>query len=325
VSRREGGLGSADMGPGGEFDLIRRLLATWGERATGIGDDAAILDVPRGDSVVITVDTSIEEVHFRRAWITPREVGWRAATAAISDIAAMAAVPRALLLSVVAPLSRLDDLEEIAAGIGDASAHAGAAIIGGNTARGGELSITCTVIGSVFGESALGRAGACAGERLYVTGRLGGPGRAVAAWSEGREPASAFRERFARPVARIDEARWLARHGATACIDLSDGMASDAGHLAAASGVGLEIDGQRLPRLDQVTVEEAFTSGEEYELLVTSATELDVDDFVRRFGVPLTEIGAVAERRGEVNEHAVTLIGVADSVATLRGYDHLSG
>jgi thiamine-monophosphate kinase len=324
VNRNGGRIGTAEMGPGREFDLIRRLLATWGEKATGIGDDAAILDVPRGDSVVITVDTSIEEVHFRRSWITPREIGWRSATAAISDIAAMAAVPRAILLSVVAPPSRLDDLEEIAAGIGDAVASVGAAIIGGNTARGGELSITCTVVGSAFGESALGRAGARAGDRLYVTGRLGGPGRAVAAWSAGGEPRSDWRDRFAHPVARIDEARWLARHGATACIDLSDGMASDAGHLAAASGVGLEIYGHRLPRMNEVAIEDAFTSGEEYELLVTSAAELDVDAFERRFGIPLTGIGTVVDRRGD-GDQAVMLSGAENSVATLRGYDHLSG
>jgi thiamine-monophosphate kinase len=156
-----------------------------------------------------------------------------------------------------------------------------------------------------------------------VTGRLGGPGGAVAAWTAGTEPVVAWRERFVHPVARVAEARWLARRGATAGIDLSDGMASDAGHLAAASGVVLEIDARVIPRMDEVAIEAAFTSGEEYELLVTSGREFDVAEFERRFGIPLTEIGCVRERDG-AGGPAVSLAGSENSVATLRGYDHLS-
>src|SRR5262245_42670453 len=103
-----------------EFDAIKAMLARWGARAVGIGDDAAVLDAPRGDSLVVSVDTSVEGRHFKREWLSPREIGYRAVAAALSDLAAMAALPVGVLVALGVPRGWRDSLLELADGIGDA-------------------------------------------------------------------------------------------------------------------------------------------------------------------------------------------------------------
>jgi thiamine-monophosphate kinase len=282
--------GETRLGPGGEFDAIREIVKRLGSAAGGIGDDAAMLDVPRGDRLVVSTDASIEGRHFKPDWLTAREIGYRAVTAALSDLAAMAAHPIALLWAVNLPDRWRPMLSEIADGVGEAARQVNAKVVGGNLAASSELSIVTTVIGSVF--RPLERKGAAPGEKLYVSGRLGGPMSALTAWVNGKVPDPGHRERFARPAARVAEARWLAEHGATAGLDISDGIAGDARHLAAASGVGLRIDLDRLPRMERVEPLAAAISGEEYELLV-AAPALDAGKFETRFGIPLTEIGEV--------------------------------
>lgn len=303
------------LGPGEEFDAIRRLLDRWGDRASGIGDDASVLSVPRGDKLVVSVDSAIEGRHFRAEWLSPAEVGYRAVTAALSDLAAMAARPRGVLLAIGLPHAWRDHLDEIADGIGEAVSSCGATILGGNLSAAGELSITTTVLGSTF--VPLLRSDATVGDIVYVTGRLGGVGAALAQLRAG-QPAGAHRARLARPVARIAEALWLADAGASAAIDISDGLAADARHLAAASGVELRLDGARVPCVDGVEPGLAVQSGEEYELLLTAPPALDAAEFEARFRIPLTEIGhVVAGAAG-----AVHITGVPDSGLT--GYDHFS-
>jgi thiamine-monophosphate kinase len=119
------------------------------------------------------------------------------------------------------------------------------------------------------------------------------------------------------PVARIAEARWLADHGVSAAIDISDGLVADARHVAHASGVAIELDASRVPCVDGVAVEGALESGEEYELLVTSPRALDVAAFERRFALPLTEVGHV-----DVGDAAVHVTGAR--VANAAGHDHFS-
>jgi thiamine-monophosphate kinase len=138
----------------------------------------------------------------------------------------------------------------------------------------------------------LSRAGAKPGQRVYVTGRLGGPAAALRAWRAGNVPTDADRARFAHPVPRIDAAIGLAERGATSAIDVSDGLIADIGHIAAASRVSIEIDLDRIPRLEGVSPLEAASSGEEYEIVVTGP-EVDVDQFSSEFGLDLTEIGRV--------------------------------
>jgi thiamine-monophosphate kinase len=111
---------STPLGSGAEFDAIRRMVERWGDRASGIGDDAAVLTMPRGDAVVVSVDSAIEGVHFRAEWLSPAEIGYRAVAAALSDLAAMAASPRGVLIALGLPSSWRDRLDDLAEGIGDA-------------------------------------------------------------------------------------------------------------------------------------------------------------------------------------------------------------
>jgi thiamine-monophosphate kinase len=306
------------LGAGKEFDAIRAMLQVWGAQATGIGDDAAVVPVPAGESLVVSTDASFEHVHFRRGWLTPREIGARATAAALSDLAAMAATPAGLLLAIGVPPAWRGDLEALAHGVGETAAAAQCPIVGGNVTRAGELSLTITVLGTSV--RPLERAGARAGDTLFVTGTLGGPGAALDALLRGATPRDVDRARFAAPRPRIAEARWLARHGARAAIDLSDGLVADAGHLAAASDVRVVLDLASLPCIEGISPESAASSGEEYELLVAFSPDAppDTDAFRVRFGLPLTAIGRVTTGRG------VSLEGGADRVDLPRGYDHLS-
>lgn len=304
------------LGGGREFDVIRRMRERWGALAAGIGDDAAILDVPRGDRLVASTDTAVEGVHFRREWVTLEEAGYRAVTAALSDLAAMAARPLGILLALELPRCGNDEIDLLADGIGGATRAAGTVIRGGNITSGPSLAITTTVFGSAY--RPLSRNTARPGDHIYVTGRLGGPSAAVRAFSGGRAPQGAMRERFVRPAARLREAHWLAAHGASAMIDVSDGVGGDAGHLASASGVTLEIELDRVPLVEGAELGDV-SGGEEYELLLTAPRELPERDFEALFGVPLTRIGTVSAGAAE----AVFTSG-GRRVATPRGWDHLS-
>jgi len=308
------------LGPGKEFDAIRSLLARWGDRAVGIGDDAASVRVPRGDMLVVSVDTAVEGRHFKREWLSLRDAGYRATVAALSDIAAMAARPLGLLVALTLPEATPAMLgatiAELGDAIGEAAHDAGAPILGGNLSSGGELSITTTVLGSAF--APLARTGAREGDSVYVTGRLGGPLSALRAMERGYEVSSAHRARFVRPSARIHEARWLADNGASAAIDVSDGLVADLRHLAAASGVGIAIDGALVPRESDVDLMTALESGEEYEIVVTTPSRFDEREFSQRFSLALTRIGRVESR----DAGAVRVRGA--DVASISGHDHFS-
>jgi thiamine-monophosphate kinase len=305
------------MGPGGEFDLIRRLVRGWGDRAVGIGDDAAVVRVPDGSMLVVTTDTAVEGVHVRRDWCSPDEIGYRATVAAISDIAAMAATPLGVLVALAIPDDGLAIIDAVAGGIGEAVGASGTVIIGGNVTRARELSITTTVLGHT--RRPLLRSGARAGQSVYVTGRFGGPAWAVASWLAGHEPNAESRDRYVRPVARIGEGRWLAEHGASAAIDISDGLLADLEHVAHASGVAIDVALDALPVLAGMAPEQAARGGDEYELAVTAPPGLDREAFHATFGIPLTPIGTVQEGGASVR---ATVGGVR--VAPGGGWDHFS-
>ena len=305
------------LGPGAEFDLIRAMISRWGERARGIGDDAAVVAIPAGEQLVLSTDTSLEGVHFKREWLSAEEIGWRSAVAALSDLAAMAANPLGVLVAVTLPQDWIAGLEALTEGIAAAAFESGAPIVGGDLSTGERLTITISVAGSTA--TPLRRSGAQAGDSLWVTGQLGGPALALAAWSEGRQPTPEARARFAHPVPRIREAQWLASASATAAIDISDGLGGDAAHLAAASGVRITIDADKVPLAPGADVSTAQRSGEEYELLVTTRGSFDEAAFQREFGLPLTRIGTV--ERGDAG---VDLLIGGERVASPPGYDHFS-
>ena len=315
------------MGTGAEFDAIRAMLARWGALAEGIGDDAAVLSPPTDGRLIVSTDASVEGVHFQPGWLTPEEIGARAAAAALSDVAAMGGEARWVLVALEVPTRWQDALPALADGIGRLVADANARIIGGNITRGEQLALTLTVIGS--SPSPVLRSGARPGDALWVTGVLGGPRVALSAFTRGDTPEAEARQRFAAPVPRLREGAWLAAIGARGMLDISDGLSADAGHLAAASGVRCELWADAIPRVEGASVEDALASGEEYELLVATDADLDPEGFVRRFGVPLTRVGSVLPADG-ADGPLVTLRTTTEAAGTGRvalptGHDHFSG
>lgn len=305
------------LGAGMEFDLIRAMRDRWGALAVGLGDDAAVLEVPRGDKLVVSTDAAVENIHFRREWLSLRDVGYRAVTAALSDLAAMAATPRGVLVSITLSPATRAAIMDIADGIADAVRAANTVVVGGNLARGDTLTITTTVIGSAF--APLGRAGAAPGDLLYVTGELGAPRAALRALQGGATPEPKLLQRFARPSARLRESRWLASRGASAAIDISDGLAGDVAHLAAAGGVGVEIQLERIPVFPGASNDDALAGGEEYELLLAGRAAFNEAEFASEFGVPLTPIGRVTDASS-----GVRLTRGGKLVAAPKGHDHFS-
>jgi len=306
------------LGSGGEFDAISAALHRWGSLASGVGDDCAVLDVPPGEHVVLSVDNAVEGVHFRREWLSPEEIGYRAAIAALSDLAAMAAHPIGITVALTLPERWRGDFLRLCDGLGEAARATGSRIVGGDLSSGDELALSISAIGHVA--TPLSRRGARPGDSVWVTGTLGGPLLALRAWERGGTPSAECRARFARPAARLEEARWLAAHGATAGLDVSDGVASEASHLAAAGGVRIVLDLDRMPALAPATLHEAARSGEEYELLVTAPSTLDAAAFTARFGIPLTRIGTVDEAAAGASPVEARMAGVR--VELPRGHDH---
>jgi thiamine-monophosphate kinase len=310
------------LGAGREFALVRAMVERWGPVAADIGDDAAVLPPPPSGTVrVISTDSCVEGVHFRPSWLTPAEVGARAAAAALSDLAAMGAHPEFVLLALTLPPAWDDAALALADGVGRVVAEAGARIVGGNITRGAQLSLTTTVVGAAT--RPVPRRGARPGDLVVVTGLLGGPGAALRALVAGDTPPPWARARFAQPRPRCREGARLAAAGATAMIDLSDGLVADAGHLAAASGVALRLDAARVPCGPGLTPREALDSGEEYELLATLPP-----DALRALRAaadpaeaPVTVIGTVALGAGVQVETADMVPGT--SIAPSAGFDHL--
>jgi thiamine-monophosphate kinase len=302
---------------GSEFDLVRRMLARWGSLAQGIGDDAVLLDLGSNKTLVASTDASVENVHFRRGWLEPREIGYRATAAALSDLAAMAATPSGILLALTLPDAWRQSIDHIADGIAEAVAFASTRIVGGDLSEGRDLAIVVTVLGNA--DRPLTRAAAKPGDRVYVTGRLGGPAAALSALVDGNKPSRENRIRFAHPVPRIREAQWLAANGVASGTDISDGLAADLANIAVASGVSISISLERIPAIADVSPRDAAGSGEEYELAVTSSSALDTRAFENEFGIPLTEIGNV-----EAGRSVVRVFDRGAPVPTPAGYLHFA-
>lgn len=309
--------GNTPLGPGPEFDLVREIVARYGASGTGIGDDASVIQVPAGEQLVVSTDVAVEDVHFRASWLTPDEIGYRSTMAALSDLAAMAATPRGILVAITLPESWRPHAMALADGIARAARASGTSVVGGDLSGGSSLSIAVTVLGSTI--RPLHRSGAKPGDAVWVTGRLGGAGLALNMFLAGGQPLGETRARFAAPVARIREAHWLAEHGATACIDISDGLVADVGHIAAASGVRMSIDLDRLVLAPGATAEGAASSGEEYEVVVTGPANIGAELFAKEFSLPLTSVGQV-----EVGVAGVDVRRAGEIVAAPAGFNHVS-
>jgi len=286
-----------------------------GSRAEGLGSDVRY--IPGGEGqIALSIDVSVEGVHFRRDWLSPEEIGWRATASALSDLAAGGAACIGALVALTTPAREPEaTFVALMRGVDAALESAGGVVLGGDLSRGDAMAVAVTVVGR--GTGAISRRGARAGDGLWVTGELGGSRAALAAWIDGRTPDPAARERFARPVPRLIEGRWLADHGATAMIDLSDGLGADAGHLAAASELALHLELREVPvhPAARVAAEAgsqrpaifAAWGGEDYELLAamppgfTGTTEFEltrIGEFAPGNGVTFTLDGRPVQPGG---------------------------
>jgi len=309
------------LGGGAEFDRIRAIYARLGPAGYALGDDCALLRADQA-TIALSIDLSVEGVHFRRDWLTLPEIGYRATVAALSDLAADGARPAGLLVSVGVPAEGPNDqAAEIMAGVGTAATEAGARVFGGDLARAPLVLVDVCAIGTAL--RPVRRVGAEAGDGLWVTGQLGGVSLALQEYLAGGRPKRELAERFARPQPRLAAGQWLASQGAHAMIDLSDGLSADAPHLAAASGVALEIALELIPCWTGAAPLVAAASGEEYELLVAlppafGETQARAFSGLVGGGLPLTRIGSCARGAGvHYTDRGVPVTPPA-------GYDHFA-
>jgi thiamine-monophosphate kinase len=323
---------------------IRRLLSTDDPRVRlGVGDDAAVVELGSA-AAVLTTDLLVEGVHFDRAWTTARDLGAKAVTVNVSDVAAMGASPRYALVSLALPAEVEERwVVELYGGIREAATAYAVAVVGGDTSRGPCVVLAVAVAGEVAPGGAVTRGGARPGDRLVVTGALGASaaglrilraeptkGARLAATDAGRALVGAH----LRPVARVGEGQTLAAAGATAMMDLSDGLSTDLARLCRESGVGARIELGAVPASDALTtvapglgvdaVELALHGGEDYELLAALPPEAVEDARARladRFGTPLAEIGEVVAGEG------VVAVRPDGTTAPLEpgGWDHFRG
>lgn len=313
-----------------EFERIARIKRAFRRAGhTGvvvdIGDDAAVLAQLEGRAV-LSVDANVEGVHFRRDWLALDVIAARAFTAALSDLAAMGAKPRAALCAFILPSTFGDaDLDLLVAGFARASERYGCPIVGGNLARGQELSLTTTVIGEAD-ERVLTRAGAQPGDRIWLTGDVGAAALGVQLLERGRgQDGPAFVARYAEPHARIAEGLAVLT-SASAGIDVSDGVLQDLGHLCEASGVAADVWADALPLapgLRELAAEHGFSAlelalcgGDDYELLYTAPATHEG---------PGTAIGVIREA-GHAGPACVVLDRDGQPLSfRARGYRHFSG
>ena len=300
----------------------------------GIGDDAAVAEPERNRLEVFTVDAVVDGVHFDRRLTPPDAIGHRALAVNLSDLAAMGASPRLALLSFALPdgLS-CADLEGIVRGIAAQAAAVGIVVAGGNLTRTpGPLTIDITAVGTVKRRGALTRGGARPGDYVYLTGAIGGATAGLQMLQEQTTDASAVCvERYLRPSARLRTGALLGRNrAASACIDLSDGLADGVARIAESSGVGITLDRDALPvepdaarwfmARGQEPVAAAIGGGDDYELLFTVRPRQRgrLKAAIRHGGVPITRIG-VCTNDGKVAIHSAS----APELVTLpTGFSH---
>ena len=310
------------------LEAIRRVLSGAGpEVRVSVGDDAAVL-APTTGELVITTDALVENVHFIRGLIGARDLGHKAIVVNVSDIAAMGASPRA----AVCALTLTSDVDAawvmgFFGGMRQACDEFALWLVGGDLSRGGEISIAVTVTGEVAPGRAVLRSGARPGDRIVVTGELGGAAAGLRFSQLHAMPTDEQRaaiHRHLRPTARVGEGAVLARLGATAMMDVSDGLSLDLSRLARASGVGVRLALDLVPVASLATMADALGGGEDYELLATLPGGDEVTtgraELRESFGVELTEIGVVIEGDG--------MVGVdedgAERPLEVSGWDHFA-
>jgi thiamine-monophosphate kinase len=297
-----------------EFRLIDRIrertTQTRDDVRLGIGDDAAVLVVPHGQELVAAIDTLVEGVHFP-LHTAPADIGWKVLAVNLSDLAAMGATPAWALLALTLPRPDAAFVDGLADGFAQLADQYRLALVGGDTTR-GPLSLSVAVHGFIPPGQALTRAGARAGDAVLVTGTLGDAAAGLRCLQSKTDDARTARhdvliDRLNRPVPRLSAGLAL-RGRASACLDVSDGLLADLGHLCTASGVGAEIDAALLPcspallgSFDETAVRDfALSGGDDYELCFTvpAAHAADVQIDLARLGCGATRIGRIVAGEG---------------------------
>lgn len=303
-----------------EFELIRRFFdraAPSDDVVVGIGDDGAVLTPAAGDEQVVVIDTLVEGVHFPQDF-NPTDIGYRVVAVNLSDMAAMGAMPRWMMLALSIPAVDEEWLTAFAEGLHMAAAEHSVTLVGGDTTRAPKVVATVQVCGTVPEGQALLRSGAQTGDTIYVTGTVGDAAAGLDGLTHGR-PVKELVNRFARPSARVAYGRRLLGI-ASAAIDLSDGLLGDLKKLLTASGVGAELDLAELPVSNVLTenyaperaLRLALSGGDDYELLFTCA-QPPPDPGV----MPVTAIGTVTGSRDVVLRLGDEIVPYDDS-----GYRH---
>lgn len=274
----------------------------------GPGDDAAVLAAPDG-RVVATTDLLVDEVHFRRDWSTAYDVGRKAAAQNLADLAAMGARPTALLVGLATPAeTELAWIDRLADGLRDECALVGASVVGGDVVRSPVLMVSVAALGSMDGRTPVTRAGARPGDQVVVAGRLGWAAAGLRVLRSG-DTEGPLVDAHRRPQPPYDIGPALADLGATAMVDVSDGLLADLGHVAVASGVRIELELDALRRFgtDGVTDDDLLTGGDDHALAATlPAGATPPEDVV--------VVGRVVEGSGVVVDGRPT--------AGIRGHDH---
>lgn len=300
----------------GEFAFIENLRArvqTNPGVVRGIGDDAAVVRFAPGEECAVTTDTLVAGVHFPLD-AAPADIGYKTAAVNLSDLAAMGATPRYCTLALTMPSLEVGFVEPLLTGLLALLKAHGVALVGGDTTR-GPLSLTLTAIGSVPAGTAICRDGARSGDAVYVSGSLGDAAAALALRADGRDSKTGERklartrldQRLARPTPRIALGQAL-RGIAHACIDVSDGLAADLGHICRASGLAAVLDIEALPAsramltlFDDPRQRLALQlGGDDYELCFTVAPEREerLLAIAAETHTPLTRIGALGPGEG---------------------------
>ncbi|MGK5678796.1 thiamine-phosphate kinase [Actinoplanes sp. URMC 104] len=288
----------------GEFGLIARVVARLENGPTtllGPGDDAAIVAAPDG-RIVASTDVLVEGRHFRRDWSGGADVGHRAAAANLADIAAMGAVPTALLVGLCAPTDlELAWAEDLADGLAAEAALVGAAVVGGDTSASPTLTIAVTALGDLGGRKPVLRSGAQPGDVIALAGRIGYAAAGYTVLSRGFRTPKALVEAYRRPVVPYEAGPAAATAGATAMIDVSDGLLQDLGHIATASIVGVDVHTDAFEVSDQMRdaatalgvdpLQWILAGGDDHALVATFPPEVALPDGWR-------PIGRVHETRG---------------------------
>lgn len=296
----------------GEFGLVARLAALFGSPpdGLGIGDDAATWPADVGSIEVATTDMLVEGVHFRLDWTSPEDLGWKALAVSLSDLAAMGARPGHALVSIAVDAARRALVLDVARGLQSLAGRTGTWIVGGDTVRSpGPLVVNVALVGRAAPARLLRRDAARTGDLVGVTGVLGAASAALALLSEASAPpdpaAAPLLAALHRPLARLSAGQRLAASRVRCAIDISDGLASEALHLARSSGVGIEIDVAAVPLAPAAVQllgarrsrELALSGGEDYELLFTFGPRLRAElTAALAIDGGLTVIGEVTDR-----------------------------